>query len=110
YSEYTGTGPRPGMLARVASQRYDLLVAHAKSPAVSATKRQTSRSPAAVARPAPISLRPTIERVASDSSTCDNRSRVVVLNTASGFCSTPVAPTIQPAGTSRLTSQRPKLL
>ena len=52
----TGIGPLPGIVARVASQTNWFEVAQAKSPAVSATKCQTSRSPAAVATPGPRSV------------------------------------------------------
>src|SRR6266513_3233514 len=97
------TAPRPGIVARVASHTYDLDVAHAKSFAVSATNLHVRRSPDAVARPAPISFAATIDRTESDSSTCVRRSRTIGANTCSGFRRTPVAPTSQPAGTSRLT-------
>ncbi len=49
-----GTGPLPGMVARLASHTNWLDVAHAKSPTVSATKCHCSRSPAAVALPGPL--------------------------------------------------------
>ena len=47
----------------------------------------------------------TILTAESESSTCDNLSRAVGVRTSVGFWRTPVAPTIQPAGTSMLTSK-----
>ena len=50
---WIGTGPLPGIVARVARQTNFFAVAHAKSFTMSATKCQTRRSPGAVdlARP-----------------------------------------------------------
>src|SRR6266496_3122949 len=102
-----GTGPLPDIVARDASQTNWFEVAQAKSPTVSAAKCQTSRpfAPIAVDFPGPRSAAVTILRVESDSRTCDKRSRAVGVRTSAGFWSTPVAPTIQPAGTLMLTSK-----
>src|SRR5205085_6274306 len=107
-----GTRPRVGMVALDASQTNWFDVAQAKSPTVSATKRQTNLPfvPGAVDLPGPRSAGVTILRVESDSTACGNRSRAVGVRTSLGFWRTPVAPTIQPAGTSMLTSKWPKLL
>ncbi len=55
-----GTGPLPGIVARVASHTSFFAVTHAKSFTVSATKCHTSRSPGAVACPGPTSFGSTI--------------------------------------------------
>ena len=94
-----GIGPLPGIVARVASRMYLFDVAHAKSFTWSATKRHTSRSPATVAWPGPNSSSPTIvtsciglEHVRQP------LARLSAVYTCSGFCSTPVPLTSQPAG------------
>ena len=110
---WTGITPFVGMVARVACHTYCLAVAQAKSFTVSAWKRHTSRPlafPIAVARPGPISSGPTMVVTASDCVTLASRSRAAAVSTCSGFCSTPVPLTIQPAGTSMFTSNVPKLL
>ena len=48
--------------------------------------------------PGPTSSSPTMVMTSSDSSTVASRSRAVAVSTSSGFCSTPVPLTIQPAG------------
>ena len=105
-----GTGPLPGIVARVAVQTNFFAVAQAKSLTLSATKCHTSRSPGAVACPGPTSFSPTIVMTSSDSSTWVSRSRACAVRTSCGFWRTPVPLTIHPAGTSIFTSKRPKLL
>ena len=58
----------------------------------------------------PTSSAPTIVIVSSELRTRPSRSRAAAVRTCSGFCRTPVLLTTQPAGTSMLTSKRPKLL
>ena len=61
---WIGIGPLPGIVARVACQTNFFAVAHAKSFTVSATKCQTSRSPARGRLPGPTSSGPTMVVIA----------------------------------------------
>ena len=92
---WIGTGPLPGIVARVACHTNFRAVAQAKSFTVSATKCHTSRPsalPRAVACPGPISSgaddRRDRRRARAPSR---SRSRAVGVSTSSGFCSTPGA-------------------